>query len=97
MAAERPVHILDTDANLLGHLLEGLGTAYRLLDLMDALVGEAGKYNECSHRNLLAATRQTVAKQPQTRSPGCNDSTPGLRLNTRASWLGVCNDSRLQR
>src|SRR5262249_36925305 len=52
MAAERPVNIFDANANLLGHLLEGLRTAYRLLDLMDALVGEAGKHNECSHRNL---------------------------------------------
>jgi len=62
MAAERPVDIFDANADFLGHLLEGLRTAYGLLDLVDALVGEAGEYNERSdgYAALLAA-HPTVA------------------------------------
>ena len=43
---------LDSNATLLGHLLEGLRPADRFFDLADALIRETSKHNKLSHRNL---------------------------------------------
>src|SRR6478672_902498 len=52
-AARRPLHVLDSNATLLGHLLEGLRPANRFFDVADALIRETSKHNKFSHRNLL--------------------------------------------
>jgi hypothetical protein len=49
--AKRPIKILDGNAALLGHLLEGLRPADRLLDVADALICEASEHDKGSHRS----------------------------------------------
>src|SRR3990170_1150906 len=49
--AKRPIKILDDNAALLGHLLEGLRPADRLLDVADALIREASEHDKGSHRS----------------------------------------------
>ena len=38
--AKRPIHVLDSNATLFGHLLEGLCPADRFFDVADALIRE---------------------------------------------------------
>src|SRR3990172_3494375 len=56
---ERPIDFLDSRAGLCSHLLKGVSPFHGLLDVLDALIAEAGEDNESGHRNLrmLAPSR----------------------------------------
>src|SRR6516164_10140866 len=64
-----PIEVLDGNAALLGHFLEGFRAADRLFNVADALIGEACKHNECGHGTLHHGHPiQPALRMPITRS-----------------------------
>src|SRR5262245_10334737 len=64
MADQRPTEVLDCNASVPRHYLEGLRAPNRFLDVADTLVGEACEHDESGHDILYHGPRPTGIVNP---------------------------------